>query len=743
MSDYPLGFLAHSASPNGAPAQRYADHITAVRQGACQRAEAMLRYAPEPLAGMVEAIDAAACFHDLGKLDPENQDALRSGRDTRLRWDHIDGGVAHLSAARNLMAAWLVRAHHGPGLPRNATHFSDSNDPRLRGRRNDDDDSCRHAAQIARTDAYLISYLAAHESALGRTEITGMPSRHGLIMRLALSCLVDADHTDTACAETMREPVSGLVPQWRERLARLDDYAAKLPRRSHGARDMNRQAFYEACRNSCILAPMVACEGPVGIGKTTAVPAYLLRRAHADGLRHLIVVAPYTNIISQTVGELRKALTLPGERPEDVVVEHHHRADFENLDARDLAVMWRAPVIVTTAVQLFETLASNHPGRLRKLHELPGSAIFIDEAHAALPASLWPQNWRWLQELANNWRCRIVFGSGSLARFWENPDIIDEPVTLPELLPSGLATPVLVAEKKRIRYVRGERFDTVVGLVGRVSEAPGPRLVILNTVQSAAVVARTMREGGHQAEHLSAALCPYDRGAILARVKERLAPTADTDWTLVATSCVEAGVDLSFRTSFRERFSTASLIQVGGRTNRHAEFPGGGDVVDFMIDSVAGITAHPAARKPASILGRLLRDGRFAFEKETPADLVTAAMREEIRDLNDDKLGKAERERDYPEVAKAGRVIDADTRLVIVKCALQHRLQAGGHVDFRELLLGSVQIWATAIERLALEPIPRHNELYAWQYEYDDDFLGYMAGVLKLKDFQAQGGAIL
>lgn len=715
----------------------------AVRRGARQRAEAMLQYASDPPAGLIDAIDAAACFHDLGKLDPANQDTLRAGREARMGWDHIDGGVAHLSAQRNMMAAWLVRAHHAPGLPANATHFTDPNDPRLRGRRNDDDDPGRHADQIARTDALLAAYLAAHESVLHRIEIARMPSRHGLTMRLALSCLVDADHSDTARAETMREPVPGLEPRWVERLARLDDHVANLPRRSDSARDLNRQAFYEACRDACIEAPMVACEGPVGIGKTTAVPAYLIRRASAKGLRHLIVVAPYTNIISQTVSELRRALTLPGERPEDVVVEHHHRADFESLDARDMAVLWRAPVIVTTAVQLFETLASNHPSQLRKLHELPGSAIFIDDAHAALPSPLWPQNWRWLGELANGWRCQIVFASGSLARFWENPDIVDEPVTLRDLLPPGLAVPVLDAEKKRVRYVRGNRCETAADLVGRVSQAPGPRLVILNTVQSAAVVARTMREEGHQAEHLSTALSPHDRDVILARVKERLAPGEDPNWTLVATSCVEAGVDLSFRTAFRERFSTASLIQVGGRTNRHAEFPDGSEVVDFMIDSGAGITAHPAARRPASILSRLLREGRFNFQKETPAELVTAAMREEIRDLNEDRLSKAERERDYPEVAKAGRVIAADTRLVVVDLALQQKLQVGGRVNFRELLLGSVQIWATAIESLALAPIPRYNELYAWQYEYEADFVGYMAGVLKLKDFQAQGGAIL
>jgi CRISPR-associated endonuclease/helicase Cas3 len=99
-------------------------------------------------------------------------------------------------------------------------------------------------------------------------------------------------------------------------------------------------------------------------------------------------VLPYTNIIKQSVEIYREALVLPEERPEDVVAEHHHQADFEDVSLRQLATLWRAPVIVTTAVQFFETLASHHPARLRKLHELPSSAVFVDETHAAIPSHL-------------------------------------------------------------------------------------------------------------------------------------------------------------------------------------------------------------------------------------------------------------------------------------------------------------------------------------------------------------------
>ena len=103
--------------------------------------------------------------------------------------------------------------------------------------------------------------------------------------------------------------------------------------------------------------------------------------------------------------------------------------------------------MLTTAVSFFETLAGCDPATLRKLHALPGSAVFIDEAHAALPTNLWPQNWRWLRELAAQWGCHFVFASGSLARFWENADVVGDAVQLPELMLEDQAKEVRNAER--------------------------------------------------------------------------------------------------------------------------------------------------------------------------------------------------------------------------------------------------------------------------------------------------------
>ena len=134
----------------------------------------------------------------------------------------------------------------------------------------------------------------------------------------------------------------------------------------------------------------------------------------------------------------RKALVLPGENPEHVVAELHHRADFQDMQSRQFTALWKAPIIVTTAVSFFETLASNTPATLRRLHNLPGSAVFIDESHAALPAKLLPLAWRWIKGFADEWGCYWVLASGSLNRFWKIEEFDKEKPDIPEIMPVEL-----------------------------------------------------------------------------------------------------------------------------------------------------------------------------------------------------------------------------------------------------------------------------------------------------------------
>jgi len=436
-------------------------------------------------------------------------------------------------------------------------------------------------------------------------------------------------------------------------------------------------------------------------------------------------------------------LILTDENSNEVVAEHHHQVDFDSLETRHLSTLWKAPIIVTTAVQFFETIASNHPSKLRKLNELPGSGVFIDETHAAIPNHLWPQTWKWLKEFAERWSCYFVFASGSLPRFWELKDLMENVDMIPELIPQKLRIEALQQEAERIKPISHPTILNDNDLINLVVSKTGPRIVIMNTIQSAAVLANQMRKSCHDVLHLSTALTPVHRNLIVERIKQRL-QYGIQDWTLVATSCVEAGLDFSFRSAFRESASAANLIQVGGRVRRNVEdFKP--TLVDFKIESPL-FNRHPAFTLSRQILEKLFAEKRF--EIDSPADLITEALRRELMSDTQEKhkrLLQMEEDMNYPEVANLYRVIAADTRFVLIDKELISKIENHKKVNPKEISQNSVQIWANKINNLSLPPLKDYTNsgIYVWCYEYDPDFLGYMKGVLPLLYTEVKGFEIL
>lgn len=724
--------LAHSAR-KGIAAQTYKVHVERVTQIAVDNAERAAKYLRGDRDFFIESVRAAALNHDLGKLDDENQRVLKSSSRDKLPVYHEDAGTARLLESKRLESALLAFSHHR-GLPSIAQEGKDGQDLFLRDRR-----------VVTRTNGRLNEYRTQHDKIIGHP-VSGLPALKGvwsgLTRRIALSCLVDADHTDTAENYGNEKPYEPPELKAKERLKALDAYVEGLA--SDTERDLERnkvrEQIYFACRNATINAGMLACDSPVGTGKTTAIMAHLLRAAEAKGLRRLFVVLPYTNIIKQSVDVYRKALTLPEEMNEEVIAAHHHQADFSSRELRHLAQLWNSPVIVTTAVQFFETLGSHHPSRLRKLHELAGSAILIDESHAAIPAWLWAQMLLWLRELVNDWGCHIVFASGSLVRFWELEDFSQPALPLPELVSEEIRTTSLSFESKRVTYKTHKGLLNVKSLTDFVLEKPGPRLLILNTVQSAAVVANAIKEkrGSKAVYHLSTALCPADRDIIVKGVIQRLQNKQeqnqqDKDWTLVATSCVEAGMDFSFRTAFRESCGLVNLIQIGGRISRSGEYEAA-EVWDFRVLDT-WLTLHPSFETSRVILDEMFE------ENKVDALFATESLRREVRresvKKESDELRSKERRMDYPEVSKLCRVINSDTRTVIVDLSVIADLENRQPVTRADIMKRSVQIWAKKLDHLPIKPIRGTDELWAWTGKYDSDFLGYMSGVLEIGESSA------
>lgn len=716
-------FIAHSAW-NGHPSQTYEAHIQGVREKALKYATETEQYSKKATGMLIPVVEDSADFHDLGKLDDENQYVLRNteNRHRHLPINHTDAGSAALKSIDKLYAALMVYSHHR-GLPdlgseciREEEIFRDE-----------------HPATRNHVDKTLNKLLSAHYTLFPQLSNEKMRCYEGdqsVFFRMALSCLADADHTDTAIAygqASEREELPRLRAD--ERLAALDRYVSGLG--NGDERDRLRDEMYKSCRNADVDGSFSSCDSPVGSGKTTAVMAHLLRQASRRNARHVFVVLPYTNIIEQSVDVYRQALVLPGEKPEEVVAELHSRADFQDYETRYLTALWRAPIIVTTAVAFFETLASCRPSALRKLHELPGSVIFLDEAHNALPLKLLPLAWHWMNVLADEWSCRFVLASGSLVRYWELDRLAEIKMArpaVPELVRPELRDRLMRHENDRIRFRWNEKPMSRRELIECVKNTPGPRILILNTVRNAAVIATDISEksGRKCVEHLSTALTAEDRKKTIERIKQRLSDPDDTDWTLVATSCVEAGMDFSFRTGFREMSSLLSLLQTAGRVNRHGEFPVA-EVRSFSLQDDSMLNCNKSLECQTAVL-----ESYFTKNIAIVPELSTRSMNDEI--IRDDscietikRLLKEENDMQFETVDREFKVIDDNTVLAVVDKSLAAAIEQGNG-DWLELQRKSVSIDKYKTARYGLRKI--RDNIYQWTAGYDT-FIGYMSGVFE------------
>lgn len=719
-------YFAHSAK-KGYPPQPYSDHAEHTEKWSLEFAREMKEYCRKDAEQIENILRLAAPYHDLGKLDEQNQEVLHKEgeKSEHLPVNHTDAGAAFLKQKGQdaLCSLALVYAHH-QGLPDFSAEMCRKETVCYRDTR-EWVRNCfdRELEQLLWVHRQLVPENTAHNREYCEGDMS-------MFFRMVFSCLVDADHSDTA-AVYGQHPEQDNMPKLQPalRLKALNRYVASLGKENQDKRNELRTQMYEKCRDAQLETGIVSNDGPVGSGKTTAVMAHQLNQAVLKNARRIFVVLPYTNIIAQSVEIYREALKLPGENPEAVVAELHCRADYEDEDTRYLTSLWRSPIIVTTAAAFFETLASNRPAALRRLHELPGSIIFVDEAHAALPLKLLPLAWHWMKVLEDEWSCYWILASGSLVRFWQIPELVGiEKRPVPEIVPSKLRSELFGYEKNRVQFYWNPRPFSRTELIDWVMDKPGPRLVIMNTVQNAAVIADDIcrKYGRECVEHLSTALMPEDRAKTIEVVKKRLENPEDVNWVLVATSCVEAGVDFSFRNGFRELASVLSLLQAAGRVDRNGLY-GDAKMWSFSMQDDTMLTQNPGVKISAGLLEEYLQDGM-----EIIPELSTKSIRDELqRGKTETKemqaLIEAEAIQNFKTVNDRFHVIENDAIPVIVQDDVAERIKQG-QGNWREVQKYSVSIRRKNLKRWQVKQIA--EDVYQWTLPYDS-FLGYMYGVLR------------
>jgi len=542
----------------------------------------------------------AGFLHDLGKYGDRFQARLQ-GRDQGL--DHWSPGASvALTRFRAVAAALATQGHH-IGLQRGSTDslrrllserlsasvlpglaLSDPDLERLQSRAAND------GLEFTAPQALAVSSWTHAVAAM-------------LDVRMLFSCLVDADFLDTEAhfegdAQGKRYRPKGLPLDAGAAMAALDSYMAQL-RMTNQADTNVRQA-----RASLWKAVVGAGEAEIGVftltaptgsGKTLAMLRFALCHAARHGLKRIVLAVPFLTIIEQTANNYREVFR---SFPENFVLEHHSLAGLgaeetktdnetgPDRQRRLLAENWDAPIVLTTNVQLLESLFSNRPSACRKLHNLMESVILFDEAQS-LPAGFAVPTLAALSHLAAAYRSSVVFATATQPAF----DTLHEAVTKHAV--SGWRPVEAVPE-------HAQMFDVLRRVVVRWPTAgeklawselatrlrgTDQALVVVN-LKRHALALMTELDGVDGVFHLSTNLCAEHRMAVLDQVRARLA--ANLPCRLVSTQCVEAGVDLDFPRVFRAMAPLESIAQAAGRCNREGRMTSPGEVIVFEVEEDDG-----------------------------------------------------------------------------------------------------------------------------------------------------------
>ncbi|MCZ2441766.1 MAG: CRISPR-associated endonuclease Cas3'' [Burkholderiales bacterium] len=630
---------AHAPAPgSNRPPHRLDDHLRAVGERAAQLAPPAMR----------ELARLAGLWHDLGKRRPGFQRYIRAAGGVDA---HIEGRVPDRDKTHSAAGALWAAEHLSERFGREGTLVSRLLQYAIAGHHAGladwgGDLAARLAGADARRECDEALAAPGPDALLRPCAADGLdprvvlkllndsqpsqPGRAALWLRMLFSALVDADFLDTEAyfdpqKAGQRAGVASLEPLKRA----LDEHLERLGAAAAGRVNAARAAVLRQCRDKAMRPPGVfRLTVPTGGGKTLASLAFALDHALTQGKRRVIYAIPYTSIIEQTADVFRRVLTALGD---DLVVEHHGNADGdearENHRSRLACENWDAPLIVTTNVQLFESLFARTTSRCRKLHNLQHSVIVLDEAQL-LPLAFLQPIVDVLHYLVQDFGVTVLLCTATQPVLDTQPNAADPARGLQRGLGSVTEiiddVPALYAALQRVRVHLPPNFHDAKPWSEVADELAGHEVVlaIVNRRADAAELHRLVRARAEAAAHescwhLSALMCAQHRSDTIAAIKAALEerrralaqgqPAAAV--RVVSTQLVEAGVDLDFPVVYRALAGADAIAQAAGRCNREGRLPQPGQVHVFV----------PPTASPPGLL-RLARDTCKAVWHDLPAD---------------------------------------------------------------------------------------------------------------------------
>lgn len=634
--------IAHSSPDGVKEPQSLYEHLTAVANIArgCFNTPFMR-----------DAAYALGLYHDAGKASLAVQRHIV--QHTKEKIDHSTYGGKRLAerAHKGLgyLAAAPILGHHG-GLP-DCVGKSEGGRS-VEARLGNTAEAGTDAAFDKEMQGALVDFPLPEGMPI-RSRVTGQMEAY-LMAKMLHSALVDADRLNTeAYTQPEKAAYRGHYPMLSALLPRYKHYMAKF-----AVWGMINEIRAEI-RRDCLLAAeqpqgIFTLTVPTGGGKTLSSLGFALHHAAQWGnIQRVIYAIPYTSIVEQNAKVFREALG------DEAVLEHHSAVlpPEEGTPADLVTENWDAPVIVTTNVQLFESLFSNRPSACRKLHNLQDSVIILDEVQA-LPDGYLKPCLNVLDALVKDYRATVVLCSATQPTFdtlWAERPAITEMMADPSALAQKL-------RRTKMEYI-GELNDEA--LLKRLT-AHEQVLCIVNNRAHAQTLHHALGGEAAGAYHLSTLMCPEHRTEKLNLIRERL--QNGERCRLISTSLIEAGVDVDFPAVYRAYAGLDSIVQAAGRCNRNGRQKGLAPVYVFApadykapteTERLAKMTRDEIMPKYPDLLGEEAMAAYFRQRFGTGKNLDQADVFKDIQVC-------AKIDYPYASIAERFRMIDSKGEAVFV-----------------------------------------------------------------------------
>lgn len=441
------------------------------------------------------------------------------------------------------------------------------------------------------------------------------------LTRMLYSCLVDADYLDTEAF--MGAPSAHL----RKGMLPLDKLLPRLERHLQHLESRSPATYVNTIRHEVLHLCQQRAASPVGFysltvptggGKTLSSLAWAMRHAIKNGQDRIIIAIPYTSIIVQTAAILRDIFGVEN------VLEHHSNVDPEQIKdsalrekLRRATENWDSPIVVTTNVQLFESMFSNKPSVCRKLHNVANSVILLDEAQT-LPMDYLQPIVDTLKTYHKLFHVSVLFTTASqpvLSGLIEgcNPKATFKGIgSVEEIVPSDMK---LHERLRRVTLHYDNEAKTYDEVARQLCQHPRV-LCVVNTRREARELYERLPEEG-LTFHLSKMMCPAHISQTIMAIRHALADDGNTIVRVVSTQLIEAGVDIDFPVVYRQEAGLDSILQAAGRCNRE----GRSDCGVTHVFSLAKEHTLPKGDMQAANNARLsLGDDRDWFAPATMAD---------------------------------------------------------------------------------------------------------------------------